>query len=94
MNEEKRIEGACVKLAEDAGWMSYKFDRKGGRKGWPDRGFWGADGAHFLVEFKTPTGRVSPLQAYYRGQFSLLGHAYCVVRSVAEFRALLRAYEE
>ena len=94
MNEERRLERDCVAMAEDAGWMSYKFDRNGGRKGWPDRGFWGPNGDHVMVEFKTSTGALSPLQSHYREQFVARGHTYVVVRSVDGFRGVLRVYEE
>ena len=89
MNEKTDIELPCVAIAHAQGFMDFKFDRRGGRKGWPDRGFWGPGGVHFFVEFKTPKGRVSPYQRKIAKDFKARGHSVYVIRSVEEFKRLL-----
>ena len=89
MSEKTDVERPCVELAQAAGFLHYKFDRSGGVKGWPDAGFWGPDGDHFLVEFKKPGGRLSKIQEVYRKRFTTAGFAYYVVDNVEAFRSLM-----
>ena len=91
MSEKKNVEEPCCKLAEQYGYQHFKFDRPGGKKGWPDRAFWGPEGRQFLVEFKRPGKQLSRLQRYWGSKFLMLGHEHHVVRSVEEFRAVLEA---
>ena len=91
MTEKTDVEMPCVQLAKKRGYVSYKFDRPGGLKGWPDRAFWGDKGRHFLVEFKAPAGRLSLLQRHYKRKFIGSGHSYYVIRSVEEFDRILKA---
>ena len=89
MNEKKDIEQPCVAIAHRLRFMSFKFDHRGGKKGWPDRGFWGPGGVHLFVEFKTPKGVVSHYQRSVFKDFLERGHVVHVIRSVDEFRKLL-----
>ena len=89
MNEKMDLELPCVEIARKAGFMSFKFDRRGGKKGWPDRGFWGPGCRHVLVEFKTPEGSLSRYQRKTFLDFLALGHQVHTVRSTQEFKRLL-----
>ena len=91
MSEKKNVEDPCCRLAERHGYLHFKFDRPRGKKGWPDRGFWGHGGRHFLVEFKAPGGKLSKLQMVWGMRFTDRGHGYYVIRSPEEFRRLLAA---
>ena len=57
---ESKIEKDCVTWAKAQGWLSYKFSSPSNR-GVPDRIFL-KRGKTVFVEFKTPTGVISPLQ--------------------------------
>ena len=83
------LEKWCVKQAEKAGYLTYKFDRLGGKKGWPDRGLWGPKGRHYLVEFKRPGEKPSPLQKHIHACFLSSGHTVHVMRSKKGFLGLL-----
>ena len=89
MSEKTEVEKPCVALALSFGYLHYKFDRPGGKKGWPDAAFWGPNGEHFLVEFKRPGKKPSKLQHYWLQRFSGSGHGTYVVRSVEDFREVL-----
>ena len=89
MSEKIDVERPCVELARAHGYKDFKFDRPGGAKGWPDAGFWGPGGRHFLVEFKVPGGRLRPLQRHYSDWFLTNEHWYHVITSVDDFKALL-----
>ena len=87
MSEKTEVEKPCVKLAEVYGCVHYKLDRPGGKKGWPDRAFWGPNGQHFMVEFKQPGQKLSKLQRCpWSDYFRCRGHSYYVVMHVEDFR--------
>jgi len=86
---EAEIERACNDIAEAMGGMHRKMDVGSGAKGWPDRAYWLPGGLHFIVEFKRPGGRVSPMQRHRIQALAALGHRVYLLSSVASFRATL-----
>ena len=58
---ESQIERAVCNHASSIGMLAYKFTSPG-RRGVPDRLFITDNGRCFFIEFKTPTGKLSPLQ--------------------------------
>ena len=58
---ESQIERAVCNYASSIGMIAYKFTSPG-RRGVPDRLIITDNGRCFFIEFKTPTGRLSPLQ--------------------------------
>jgi hypothetical protein len=58
---EAEIEGAFAVYAKNRGCLCEKLILKAG-KGWPDRTIFCPNGIVFLIEFKKPTGEVSPQQ--------------------------------
>ena len=59
--KESQIERAVCNYASSVGMLAYKFTSPG-RRGVPDRLFITDNGRCFFIEFKTPTGKLSPLQ--------------------------------
>tara|TARA_R100000541_G_scaffold20106_1_gene29958 strand:- start:174 stop:440 length:267 start_codon:yes stop_codon:yes gene_type:complete len=57
---ESKIEKACSKWAESAGWQVFKFVSPG-QRGVPDKVFL-KSGKTVFVEFKQPGGKLSTLQ--------------------------------
>lgn len=58
---EDEIETDFVKYAEARGCLCEKLILKSG-KGWPDRTIFCPNGIVFCIEFKKPTGKLSPQQ--------------------------------
>lgn len=58
---ENEIEEAFVAFAEARGCLCLKLILKSG-KGWPDRTILCPNGEIFFIEFKKPTGKLSPQQ--------------------------------
>lgn len=61
MNSESQIERAVCDHAQSVGMLALKFTSPG-RRGVPDRLIITDNGRFFFIEFKTPTGKLSPLQ--------------------------------
>lgn len=61
MTSEKAIERAACLYAKSKGMLALKFTSPG-RRGVPDRLMITDNGHFFFIEFKTPTGKLSPLQ--------------------------------
>jgi hypothetical protein len=58
---ERRIESSVAKKAVELGYLTYKFTSPSNR-GVPDRIFINKKGDIFFIEFKSLSGKVSPLQ--------------------------------
>jgi hypothetical protein len=67
---ERKIESKIAKKAIDLGYLTYKFTSPSNR-GVPDRIFINKKGGIFFIEFKSLSGKVTPLQ---RTVFSKLIH--------------------
>jgi hypothetical protein len=59
--------------------------------GWPDRQILLGKGRHVWVEFKTPTGRLTPLQEAVHRDLRSNGDEVHVIRSTREFRLAVGA---
>lgn len=84
---EASIERSCRLHAQSRGVLSFKL--QGYIAGDPDRVFLLPRRRVWLVEFKSPEGRVSPRQVERHRELAAAGHPVTVVRSTIEFRALL-----
>ena len=80
MNEAE-IENAVVAYAESLGAIAVKL-RVDGENGFPDRTIIGPAGVLF-IEFKTPRGRLRPMQRVWIERLTSQGHQVEVVSSVA-----------
>lgn len=88
LTSEWKLEQECVTMAERNGWLALKLNVSGWR-GWPDRLFIKPSGRAQFVEFKTPKGRLSPLQVQVHEQLAKRGTRVIVVSSVEEFAKVL-----
>lgn len=84
---ESTIEAACVKHAVTRGVNAIKL--QSGVVGMPDRLFLLPRRRCWLVEFKAPTGRLSPRQKLVHETLAEAGHPVDVVQSLVQFKALL-----
>lgn len=84
---EAGIEKGCRLYALKRGCPSFKL--QGGNAGDPDRLFLLPCNKCLLVEFKTPEGRVSPIQRVRHDQLERAGHRVVIVRSTQQFRKAL-----
>jgi hypothetical protein len=84
---EAAIEAACVKYANKHGCLTVKL--QGGAVGTPDRLFLLPGGRTMIVEFKTPTGRLSPRQKLVFPQYDRIGHPVLIVRRPKAFKIML-----
>jgi hypothetical protein len=84
---EATLERRCAEIATDAGCLLLKLHH--GLTGIPDRLLLAPDHASALIEFKAQDGSLSPIQAYWQRRLTRLKHPVYVIRSTAEFRALL-----
>ena len=90
--KESRIESTVCKHAQKLGLLQYKFTSPG-RAGVPDRLLIAQDGTVFMIEFKTPTGRLSPLQINEHRRLSEHNITVYVVDNVAEGKRIVDSYE-
>ena len=82
---EKNIEEACRQHARRQGWLLYKWSSPS-QRGVPDRILF--NGSVHFIEFKTPRGRVSPLQRATHERLTKLGASVHVVTSLEQFKEL------
>ena len=87
---EKNIEKACLALAKKEDWLLPKWE-SAGNSGVPDRILIGPDKQIAFVEFKTQSGRQTPLQKRWQAKLEERGFRYAVVRSTSEFEHFLRS---
>ena len=87
---ESPIEAACCAYATLAGCVPVKL--QGGVTGTPDRLFLLPGGKTLLVEFKSPTGRLSPRQKLVHATYATRGHRVHVVRDTTTFKLLLDVF--
>lgn len=83
---ESELEAIFVKRVKKAGGRAYKFTSPG-RRGMPDRIALFPGGRVFMVELKTPEGRLSIHQRGVIAEFARLGTPVAVLRTVAEIDA-------
>lgn len=81
---EAAIESAFARKASKEGWMTHKLDASKISRGWPDRLVCLPANVHIFIEFKTPTGKVTPLQAHRHSELRALAHIVYVCRSWQE----------
>ena len=86
--KESRIESTVCKHAQKLGLLQYKFTSPG-RAGVPDRLLIAPDGTVFMIEFKTPTGRLSALQINEHRRLNEHNVAVYVVDNVAEGKRII-----
>lgn len=84
---EKAIEKACCAYAKSKGCWALKLWPT--VSGLPDRLILLPGGRVWFVEFKTPEGRVSPIQKRVHDKLYRLGFPVSVVRSVSSFKECL-----
>lgn len=87
MTRESSIEGVCVQLAKDNGWLVRKLSWIG-VTGAPDRFFLKA-GQHVFIEFKRPNGRTKLQQDVQIKDLRTHGAEVHVVDSVDHFKMIL-----
>ena len=87
---EKTIEAAVVNYAKKKGCLVRKMNGLGARS-WPDRLFLGPSGRCCWIEFKTPNGKLTPLQGQLHEKMFAMGHKIYVVRDVAFGKKLIDA---
>ena len=93
MTYEDAIERACVALAENAlGGLTRKLDKGPNAKGWLDRAMWLPGGLHIIVEFKRPGEYLTDFQEARMDKLESLGHTVYVIRSIEEFRTVLKLH--
>lgn len=84
---ERALEAACRGYARQRGALSFKLWPT--MAGLPDRMFLLPGGRCLFIEFKTPRGQVSPVQRLRHRQFAAVGWTVYVIRTLAEFKALI-----
>ena len=89
---EAQIERGITIYARSQGCIAYKFTSPG-RAGVPDRLLIAPDGTVFMIEFKTPTGRLSALQINEHRRLSEHNITVYVVDNVAEGKRIVDSYE-
>ena len=89
---ESQIEGAACTYAKSKGWLAYKFTSPG-RSGVPDRIMISDTGQMLMIEFKTPTGKLSPLQVNEHRLLRLHGVSVYTVCSVEQAKQIIDNYE-
>lgn len=82
-DSEKSIEAYLNKKVKEAGGQSYKWTSPG-QAGVPDRIVFFPGGLAYLVELKTATGRVSPIQKLVHKRLSCMGQDVYVLASKQE----------
>lgn len=90
MADEARLQSACVRWAKAQGCVGIKQD--GALAGMADYVFLLPGGRVWLVEFKSPAGRLSPRQIYLHEKMAAMGHPVSVIRHRAIFCELLAAH--
>ena len=88
---EAQIERKICEHAKLRGCIAYKFTSPG-RAGVPDRLLIAPDGTVFMIEFKTPTGRLSALQINEHRRLNEHNVAVYVVDNVAEGKRIVDSY--
>lgn len=87
-HEEKELEQKCCTYARKKGLAAVRLE-KNGNKGIPDVAFIKHGGKTLFVEFKTPSGVVSPEQHYWK---RFLGYSCEIIRDFDSFCVLLDIY--
>jgi len=77
---EKDIERRLVQGVTDIGGLAYKFVSPAHR-GVADRVVCLPNGSTWFVELKSPTGKLSPLQVFFRDQMRRLNQNYACLYS-------------
>jgi len=84
MSREATLEARCCALAKRMGVYPIKLG--GFVVGLPDRLFLLPDGRVWLVEFKTPEGRLEPRQKFEFERLHELGHPVTICRTYFGFK--------
>ncbi len=90
MLNEKQIEARLVKRVKEVGGLALKFVSPGHR-GVPDRLVFLPGGLLYLVELKTPGGKLTKLQNRTKARFEELGFKYYVISSYNEVEEFINA---
>lgn len=90
MSLEKTVQRKVVKAARDAGWIALKQNPTG-TTGYPDYMFL-KDGVVRFIEFKSPTGKTSPLQDVRIEELEKQGFSVMVTSSEYEGKLFLGLY--
>lgn len=88
---ESSIESGFQRKASSHGWLTYKLDSGRISRGWPDRLVCLPGGITLFIEFKSPTGKVTPLQAHIHDKLRALGHIVHVCRAASEAESICLA---
>lgn len=88
---ERDIEAKACEWAKRQGWLVYKFVSPQ-KRGVPDRIFF-RNGVTHLIEFKSPTGRLSRLQTVQIQRLREQNIAVSVCNSVDEVKSILGEYD-
>ena len=83
MTTEASIESSWQRRTKKYGWQTIKLDTGRSSRGWPDRLICLPNGKAIFIEFKTPKGKVTPLQNHMHEKLRKLGHVVWVSRSAA-----------
>lgn len=86
---EAEIEKECTDMVIALGGEHRKLDTGRGAKGELDHAYWLPRRTHFIVEYKVPGGKPSPLQARKIERLRLMGFEAHIIYSVEEFRTML-----
>jgi hypothetical protein len=87
LGEEKKLRETCKRLASKSGGVLLPL--RGWLRGTPDALLVQA-GALTLIEFKSPTGRLSAIQDSLFSKIREAGVAIHVINSLEQFRELLK----
>ena len=88
MNEtEGEIQSKCSAYLKKDGWFTVK-NMVMSMNGYPDMTAI-KEGRHLLIEFKTPTGRLSPIQVFRHEELKRYGCEVITIRSLDELKEYL-----
>ncbi len=88
---ESRLQEKCVQEAKERGILVFKTVAVG-RRGYPDLTLHFRGGITVLVELKTPTGKLSALQARLIRELKDYGVCVRVIDNLEDFIELLEYY--
>lgn len=86
---ESELEHDCTEAAKKLGAEHRKLDTGINSKGQLDHAYWLPGGFHFIVEFKMPGLKPSPLQQRRIDRLLKLGHTVYVIDNYADFLRIL-----
>lgn len=89
---EAKVRSEVLADIKARGWQVFTgttAKATGRTRGEPDASVYGSNRRHWLLEFKSATGELSPVQEFVHGELRKLGHDPKVIRTLEQWKEIV-----